>query len=166
MATTEAEGDEEATVDEKDRAILDFIRDQPGGFAGTAEVAEEVDLTTNGAAYRLKKLRKLDRVDSRIVSRDEVWYPASAPTPDGGFSWLTPHLAGIGEWLGVPSAVLTIVFAVLAIWWSWFLYPAIVAMVIAGVGAYNVLMFHEYKPPSWELKDFKNDVYRGIERSI
>lgn len=61
-------------LDEKDKRVLQYIQDQPGEFAGTPEVADVLGLTTNGAAYRLKKLQELGLVKSRQPSRDEIWY--------------------------------------------------------------------------------------------
>ncbi|MFB6196829.1 MAG: winged helix-turn-helix transcriptional regulator [Halobacteriaceae archaeon] len=60
-------------IEEKDRAILHFIQ-KNHGFAGTAEIAEEINLTVQGAEYRLANLEEVGVVSSRVVSRDKVWY--------------------------------------------------------------------------------------------
>lgn len=72
MATSGSE------LEDKDKRIVRFIRNSPGGFVGTAEVAEELGMTTNGASYRLKELKKDGVIDSRQPSRDEVWYIAAS----------------------------------------------------------------------------------------
>ena len=66
--------EQRSKIDEKDEAVLRFIRDSDGDFAGTAEVAERFEMSTQGASYRLKKLRDVGEIESRNISRDEVWY--------------------------------------------------------------------------------------------
>lgn len=63
----------ESKKDDTDNRIIQFIREK-NGFAGTAEVADELDMTTNGAEYRLKNLKSAGDLESRIVSRDKVWH--------------------------------------------------------------------------------------------
>lgn len=85
-------GSSSPVLDKTDMEILYFIENHHG-FAGTAEVAEEIDLTTNGAEYRLKKLENKGEIDSRVVSRDKIWYKAGSTIPG-------PH------WLAIPMAIL------------------------------------------------------------
>ena len=78
-----------ADLDDKDHNIRNFIIESDGAFAGTAEVAEAFDMTTQGASYRLEKLRSHNKVEGRVVSRDEVWYVPEddeSPEPDGGIT--------------------------------------------------------------------------------
>lgn len=88
MAATNSE------LDKKDQSIIEFLQNN-GGFAGTAEVATEIDLTTNGAEYRLKELEKDEKIASRVVSRDKVWYlPSNDPTTYQSGIWMAVIFGG------------------------------------------------------------------------
>lgn len=54
--------------------IKETIRGKDGGFASTSEIAEELGLTVSGARYHLDPMQEDGVVDSRVVSRDKVWY--------------------------------------------------------------------------------------------
>lgn len=57
-----------------DKEIKRIINEKDGAFASTSEIAEELDLTVNGARYHLDTLQEDGVVDSRVVSRDRIWH--------------------------------------------------------------------------------------------
>lgn len=88
-------------LDDTEQAILDFVEDRPGAFVGTAEVADHIGMTNNGASYRLKELKKKGWLDSRQPSRDEVWYiPETQPESS------QPGAQSMGL-VGMPSLALS-----------------------------------------------------------
>jgi len=115
-----AEAEAERGLDETEREILNYVKSQPGQFVGTAEVADRLDITTNGASYRLKELRKKDRVESRQPSRDEIWYIPAVETGGGiNIQMIRSHYRdlgfvslSIGGWAGWLSIAFLIITAV------------------------------------------------------
>lgn len=54
-----------------DREVLEAVRKhQP---AGTAEVAEELDIERQSADYRLRKLENQNQVESKKIGRTLAW---------------------------------------------------------------------------------------------
>lgn len=50
--------------------------------AATSEVADEIDMTRQGADRRLRKLRDAGRVNSKKIGASLVWFPAERSRRD------------------------------------------------------------------------------------
>lgn len=145
-----------AELDDKEVAILEYIEQQPGRFAATPEIAETLDLTTNGASYRLKKLEDKGEIDSRIPSRDQIWYvrdTAASRSAIGAVTGIFPRVPNTSLRIGVYGALtlLVLVIAMAAIsgsgiGWARGLFILLLGSALAYVWVYGAsLLIGVYK---------------------